>query len=693
MTPESNAYESPRFDPGIIDHMQCFVGNDDLQSFQFGESGEIGELNGVNGAVGLQDSILAAVVGENLQASLSPIPPQSQTPPSLITSPDLSDFIITPPVHTQNVHNGIGTHQPAALLLPLSPSPDEIHKDGLSFPSLQIQNNVPYRPPGQVHNDGLSLQRQNIVPHLPPGQVHNDGLSLQHQNIVPHLPPGQVHNDGLSLQHQNIVPYVPPGQVHNDGPSLPFVQVRSDSYIFYDPNNPNKHDPRENIRRTPVELKQQRVDTAALKKVGGTCVWCYRGKKKCDTAKPCGFCRSKNRLCYRNSTNLELTGLSKESPSCAYGFPSQEAMNTLQRMANEAFELFNTINAVVNICEITAWHWTATRAGITLSRPTESHFLDFLAGIGSSVPQVNLVDFENLYRDDQLVQDALNLAHIFMALRGLAQARIRTSWNEIIPGRLILFYILVRCSEKLVNASEDFCTALYDTLCGKGKQAGGKSDKLEHKLDSTWVAAALYYRVVCGLQDLRNNAVVAKIFGSCELSLVRQRFKDILRNVSPKSGALRVTTRLQILEDKIPALPSSSEVDIAFWVAQGHQGQTSSPPISHDNTFSSPGEHMQKFLADNFDRPQAASLGVHNGLSSASPGVTVPLQERLAFGEMGILDQGTTFDQAANSEPVMLLDLFNRRYDGNISDQMSSGCAGEASSAGEVQNPSYVYNY
>ncbi|KAJ5544999.1 hypothetical protein N7535_006612 [Penicillium sp. DV-2018c] len=57
--------------------------------------------------------------------------------------------------------------------------------------------------------------------------------------------------------------------------STPAGKVRNYTFIHYDPHDPNKHEPCEKVSRDPDELVQQRVDAAALKKVGGACEW-YR---------------------------------------------------------------------------------------------------------------------------------------------------------------------------------------------------------------------------------------------------------------------------------------------------------------------------------------------------------------------------------------------------------------------------------
>ncbi|KAJ5138741.1 uncharacterized protein N7515_003589 [Penicillium bovifimosum] len=181
IAPDSNAPDTPPFDPSIVDHL--FSGDDNFQSFQFGQSGEIDQFDAINGAVGLDDSIMASLLAENLQTSHLQTPPPS---PPLSTHP--SGSIISSSVHTQNVQSSIGAQQPAALL--------------------------------------------------------------------PQLTPTFVH-------------CFPPEPIRNNGPSHPSRKPEDLTFVFYDPKDPNKHEPCEKILRSPDELSQQRVDAAALREVGG----------------------------------------------------------------------------------------------------------------------------------------------------------------------------------------------------------------------------------------------------------------------------------------------------------------------------------------------------------------------------------------------------------------------------------------
>lgn len=440
-------------------------------------------------------------------------------------------------------------------------------------------------------------------------------------------------------------------------PSPSLKELYPDGFIFWDPADPAKSDKiHEKIPPTQAELQQQKEDTAALKRAGGSCMVCYRAKKKCGTTTPCPPCSSKgNRICFRSWGDLCLIGPPTGNSLTILSFPSQEAKDNLQRMSEEVFNRMNAFNAVVNIRKTyggncTAWNWTVTGSSITLSSKAECPVDDFLTGVTSALPLVDLVKFGDLYKDSELVWTALGMAKLFMAIQGLAEARIRTSWFETTTGRLVLFYILILSFRKLAQTSQDFCPGLYIALCGKAKQSNRENrSRKENEIDPAWIAAALYYRVVCGLQDLQKNAAVARIFGSfsCYLTGVREKLEDILRNVSPIHGATGKSSCRAILEDVIPNLPSSPDVDMAFWLADSEE-MSSSIFCRQDSPFSPPACQMQAFLADHFPRPghMVNHVEPHDGVlqSSATSHSTMIIQEYDPFDDMPLTDQIEPFD-------------------------------------------------
>ncbi|KAJ5597858.1 hypothetical protein N7537_007942 [Penicillium hordei] len=455
------------------------------------------------------------------------------------------------------------------------------------------------------------------------------------------------------------------GPVH---PSPYLKELYPDGFIFWDPADPAKSDKiHEKILLTQAELEQQREDTAALKRAGGSCMVCYRAKKKCGITTPCPPCSSKgNRICFRSWGDLCLIGPPTGNSLTILSFPSQEAKDNLQRMSEEVFNRMNAFKAVVNIRETyggncTAWHWTVTGSSITLSSKAECPVDDFLTGVTSALPLVDLVKFGDLYKHSELVWTALGMAKLFMAIQGLADARIRTSWFETTPGRLVLFYILILSFRKLAQMSQDFCPGLYIALCGKAKQNNKNRSRKENEVDPAWIAAALYYRVVCGLQDLQKNAAVARIFGPfiCYLTGVREKLEDILRHVSPKHGATGKSSCRAILGDVVPSFPSSPDVDMAFWLADSEE-MSSSVFRRQDSPFSPPACKMHAFLADHFPRPghMVNHVEPHDGVlqSSATSHNTMITEEHNPVDDLPFIDQIEPFDSNG-------LLMFSNEYD------------------------------
>ncbi|KAJ5823218.1 hypothetical protein N7447_005558 [Penicillium robsamsonii] len=451
-----------------------------------------------------------------------------------------------------------------------------------------------------------------------------------------------------SSETKSIIGTVPP-------PSLPLKEQYPGGFIPWDPTNPGKSDNiREKIPRNKAEIQQQRKDIAALRKAGGSCMACYRAKKKCGTTTPCSPCTSKgNRVCFRSWGDLCLLGPPTGHSLRILGFPSQEAKYHLQRMSEEAFKHMNAFNAIVNIRETyggdcTAWHWTVKRSSITLSSKTDCPVDAFLAGVTSALPIVDLVKFKDQYKPNTLVWHALKIAHQFMAIQGLVQARIRASWLEINTGRLLLFYILILSFRKLGEMSQEFCPGLYVALCGKDKK-NKKWPRKESEIDPAWVAAALYYRVVCGLQDLQTNTVIARIFGPSRyhLSGVREKLEDILRNMSPRHGATNKSSSREILKDGVPKIPSPPDVDMAFWLGVTDDPEQMQSVFSQqESPFSPPAFKMQVFLADHYPRPGRVANHVEQDDGHLQPGTShdTVIPQQNAFDSMAYIDQIETFD-------------------------------------------------
>ncbi|CAI7645546.1 unnamed protein product [Penicillium glandicola] len=460
-------------------------------------------------------------------------------------------------------------------------------------------------------------------------------------------------------------------------PSPALEELYPDGFVLWDPEDPEKSDNiRERIPRNNAEMQKQKQDISALKKAGGSCMACYRAKKKCGTTTPCPPCASKgNRICFRCWGDLCLLGPPVGSSLAILGFPSQEAKDNLQRMSDEVFDRMNALKAVVNVREkyggkCTAWHWTVTRSSITLSSKTECPVDDFLAGVTTTLPLVDLVKFENIHRPSPLVWTALKMTNMFMAIQGLTQARIRTSWYEITTGRLIFFYILILSFRKLAEMSNELCPVLYMALCGKDKQ--NSRSRTANKIDPAWLAAALYYRVVCGLEDLKTNPVVARIFGSSirYLSGVRGKLEDILRNISPRHGATGKSSIRAVLEDEVPKLPSSLDVDMAFWLGVPDDPEQMPSVLSrHESPFSSPACAMQVFLADHFPRPlrKANAVEQHDGHSQSSS----TSHDRVITQEQNVFDNVAHASQFEINDPNSLLDLLSND-NGNAFE--SNGC-------------------
>ena len=333
-------------------------------------------------------------------------------------------------------------------------------------------------------------------------------------------------------------------------------QETSNSLVFrhYDPSNPQTCKT-EKRHRDKTEIDQQREDVAVLKMFGGSCLWCIRTKKKCEAVSSCKACISHNRMCYRN-----ISIFMRETSPINIGVPSQEARQILANMNRCAFQSSQQFDAAINIHmhRDFLWTWTVTTLNTTwpnsLDCPIEG-LVDMIVGSQA----LNLIRFQHAHGNQPLVHSALNVAKLFTASQWLVQTGVLAHPAEMAGGQLVLLYVLVRCFHRLLETSADFCNELYYAL--RKPQPKAKAG-----LDPTWMAAALYYRVACGMRDLQNNSVVAKIFGpGCQIDGICKAMEKILWDVVPRHGVTDKVAKKKILRDEIPKLQTDTEVNMEFW--------------------------------------------------------------------------------------------------------------------------------
>jgi hypothetical protein len=366
---------------------------------------------------------------------------------------------------------------------------------------------------------------------------------------------------------------------------------KSLSFMHYDPTNPQTCKT-EKRHRDQAELDQQREDVAALKMFGGSCLWCIRTKKKCEAVRSCKPCLSHERVCYRN-VSVFLMETSLMNPD----LPSQEMRRTLAHLNQCVFQNSQQFVATINLFprhEDVPWSWTVTKLNTIWPNHSDCPIAS-LVGMITESQSLNLVPLDLAHGTHPLVHTALNIAKLFTASHWLAQSKVLAQKADMTGGRLVVLHILVHCFYRLFESAVGFCDELYYAL-------RKPQSKAKDGLDPIWVAAALYYRVACGLRDLQSNLVVGRILGpGYQIDGVCEAIERILWAIIPRRGVTDTIAKKKLLSDMVPILKSDKDVIMEYW-------QNPRP----NNLQSRPSNEMEYFLFDEFlepsDVPEGAAL-------------------------------------------------------------------------------------
>ncbi|KAJ6108193.1 hypothetical protein N7523_009516 [Penicillium sp. IBT 18751x] len=416
--------------------------------------------------------------------------------------------------------------------------------------------------------------------------------------------------------------------------------------IIEDPTHPGTY--RERKPRSREDLAKQKQAIHDLKVSGGACVWCYRSKKKCDASAVCHPCRSGNRKCIRDSMQLSLLAPIVTPPigtsAVPLSLPSHETIAALNQLGATVFQRAEAFTAIMSIREPQAeilhtWTINLTRVDLTLPTNTKAAIDQFLAKAIICVHCPELSRLEVAYGSHPLVQEALKLARLFLAISGIAKTSFSTQPDDLGVARLTMLLVLVAGSQRLVEISQFFSVGLHDALRRKDLQDnycdGQYRPQINDPLHPLWVAYALYYRVISGLLDLEPDSPIANIFQSLETHLdeAHKTTWSVIVNLSPCARHLKRRPK-QALREDIPILSSASHFDLTVstnieaWDDEfGRQMM-----LSRDNPFSEASYDVRTLLEDSWTQPSFTNIALTSqpGLRSA----TEPRVARSLFGSI-----------------------------------------------------------
>ncbi|KAJ6006986.1 hypothetical protein N7522_005337 [Penicillium canescens] len=355
------------------------------------------------------------------------------------------------------------------------------------------------------------------------------------------------------------------------------------NFIHVDPTNPQRSPP-ERRPRSKAKIDKQKADSSALRKAGGACLWCMRSRKRCVPQSPCNLCyTSEQRICIREAEHLYLFGKPPGSPFPATRLPSVEGRLTLEEMERTVFSETTEFQAVLSVCQkdtflgSRAWIVTKSKSDLMENETLVDSFIDMAI---SCLDCAELSEMEASYSSNPLVRKALQMARLFMTTRCMAKTRIFAPTADVASGRLVMFFVLVRCVRRLAEMSWALCFLLYESL--RHKDMGDYEPKTNKDLDPVWVATALYIRTANGLNALRDNPAIEKILGpGCQIDVICQVIGNILDHTFPRQKYISTSRIRGTFEAAIPELSSPSpSFDIVFLQGPSDRQWSCLPPES-----------------------------------------------------------------------------------------------------------------
>lgn len=500
--------------------------------------------------------------------------------------------------HYPSLNRGLGA-RPDAIAHPLAERASSVGRDRRTTSQCAIAGDSQHQ---SSHLDEHSLQNSRSCSSLTdhqPARSQRSQNSWQSTTIEHEFTPG-VSEEIYEFRHYAFAP-----QDHVS--ALPSSDA-SFEIVFEDPLNPQYF--REKRVRSRSEIEKQKDGIRLLKEFGGSCVWCFRSKKRCGPAHPCQSCAKGGRKCIRSPEQLCLLVPSTTSQdTVVMQPPSRDALDMLHDLARNAF-LEGTVSVGVHLRRpgddgLETWLMDITEADLDLSKSTQCAVSQFVDKSMAYVHCPQLRSLEESYGHHPLAHAALKMVSTFAAMSCLTKSCIHLQSSAADVGRLTIFLILVVGSRNLAEASESFCADLCEALRRKDLydtySTGGYRPRGKDLLNPVWVATALYYRMVCGLLDLERNSRITKIFGSLETQLVgvRKTLWSILKSIKIDNTSKSKQKPKDTLSEQIPPCPFSRHFDVAFWLGTIDSSDAFAPSgllKRQGDPFAVKGHNMETFL-------------------------------------------------------------------------------------------------
>ncbi|TPX25698.1 hypothetical protein DIZ76_011154 [Coccidioides immitis] len=258
--------------------------------------------------------------------------------------------------------------------------------------------------------------------------------------------------------------------------------------------------------------EEERLHKEAMKKAGGSCIWCNQMKKRCDPSKCCSPCRRRGWPCFRSYDQIWLY----VAPLYTFGKikPSERDRSKVLEAAKlktfeKAYELCRKLHSKLqspipqgNAILQCRWRYPNPSGLVVLDSsllhdPLEEYQLPeddketLIRTVLSIVPEPKLFKENNTSESPTILGISMKMlglaAFIISTTRGQPFAR----QTDIPHGQIVLLYLLTYLVQILVQLSDDFSLELFRLLRQKRNR--------KPVLDDAFLATGLYYRVLSAL--------------------------------------------------------------------------------------------------------------------------------------------------------------------------------------------------
>lgn len=386
-------------------------------------------------------------------------------------------------------------------------------------------------------------------------------------------------------------------------------RTASTIFVMEDPSAP----PEKRARFSGEEDEQKaREEQQLMKKAGGSCLWCYRNKKKCDSMNPCSNCKSNKCKCIRDHAQLSLSLL------------TSNATDVFRQLSDTAMQSSPEAHISVNFRHpgtgaIAFWSASLPQAEPYSPGYVNEQLVSTLLGLVRA-PELDRI--ENKTARHPLILPASAMVRLLAVIKSLLRGQVYVRPAEADAGRVTAFYILTTCIQSLLERSRAFSFKLWEAVRHKSKPSSDSRNPTRKPLNPEWAATGLYYRVIDGLRTMHRTILFEKALG--DVSHLHDRpanVLSVLRCLPLSTGKLNSKIEAHdSLRKHIPVLEEQWPLDIALLPDVKTNGKQLPPTVMQRlaEPFSGASYDMETCLDDNFSFLPAVTTAPLNTPSNSN---------------------------------------------------------------------------